>query len=224
MYETLIRPHEVHNITELQTIQSVGDKLKRSEVRREEKRLKQIAASAQKHNEKEETRKRKRNEQEGPEIGAAGSEEPEACLTETVCKQVCSPAGFEGPQKKARTTEGVPRESADIDATNANINSTIIADTPPSKVSTSAPSTSNEGRHFTPRAKEKESKLSASSEIQKTVVVSRVPNEVRGHTSYLTFACLLPCAIARMPNGSNGSNIPEDEATVTADECCKKKK
>ena len=45
MYETLLRPHEVHTIPSLRSIREVSDKLKESEKRREAKRLIQVAAS-----------------------------------------------------------------------------------------------------------------------------------------------------------------------------------
>ena len=43
MYETLIRPHQVDVVPALPSIAAVADTLKRSEARREEKRLRQIA-------------------------------------------------------------------------------------------------------------------------------------------------------------------------------------
>ena len=45
MYETLLRPHDVHQLPPLPTVEEISDKLKKAEVKREEKRLKQVEAS-----------------------------------------------------------------------------------------------------------------------------------------------------------------------------------
>jgi tRNA (adenine57-N1/adenine58-N1)-methyltransferase catalytic subunit len=45
MYKTLVRPIEVFRIPSLQPISVVSEKLKRSELKREEKHLRQIAAN-----------------------------------------------------------------------------------------------------------------------------------------------------------------------------------
>ena len=45
MYETLVRPIEVFQIPPLQPISIVSEKLKKSELKREDKRLRQIAAN-----------------------------------------------------------------------------------------------------------------------------------------------------------------------------------
>ena len=81
MYETLVRPHEVHNPPPLLSVDAVREKLKRGEVRREEKRLKQIEASRRVHAQKEErvgSKKRGREKGEGG-IGE-GEEEGEGVV------------------------------------------------------------------------------------------------------------------------------------------------
>ena len=204
MYETLIRPHEVHNIPELQTVQSIGDRLKRSEVRREEKRLKQIAASARKHNEKAETKKRKREEREGAKDDGGGNDglENERAEAAGDIQQTSSADPEYRPQKKARSEDADPEQQNDgdtiADASNAGTmpaNPIVVAH--PGN-SDAAPSTT-EGRYFPSKANERDSRPSPPSEPQKTVV-SRVPNEVRGHTSYLTFATLLPLSKSVIPS------------------------
>ncbi|PBK97345.1 tRNA methyltransferase complex GCD14 subunit [Armillaria gallica] len=119
MYETLLRPHDVSQIPALPSIDDAAEKLKRAELRREEKRLKQIAQGQR-------TKRKREGDEEDPD---------------------------ELEVKRAKTDEVTEEISIKSDE--------ILQDL-------QAPNTNN--------------KFS----------VSKVMSEVRGHTSYLTFACLLP--------------------------------
>ncbi|KAK0464198.1 tRNA methyltransferase complex subunit Cpd1 [Desarmillaria tabescens] len=120
MYETLLRPHDVSQIPALPSIDDAAEKLKRAELKREEKRLKQIAQG-----------QRTKRKREGD------SADPDALL-----------------EVKRTKTEDATEEIS------------VKTDEIPQDLTT--PNTNN--------------KFS----------VSKVMSEVRGHTSYLTFACLLP--------------------------------
>jgi len=65
MYETLIRPHEVSQVSALPSVASVSERIKQSERKREDKRLRQMAAARAKHAEK-----RKRGDVEQEEVEA----------------------------------------------------------------------------------------------------------------------------------------------------------
>ncbi|KAH9025398.1 tRNA methyltransferase complex subunit Cpd1 [Lactarius pseudohatsudake] len=114
MYETLLRPHEVTQAPPLPRIDTVSEKLKRLERVREDKRLRQIAASRAHHAEK-----RKRED-------SLARAEPASELE----------------SKRPKTVAG------------------------------------DDGGDVAP--------------APATQVLSRHSKEVRGHTSFLTFACLLP--------------------------------
>ncbi|KAI0032581.1 tRNA methyltransferase complex GCD14 subunit-domain-containing protein [Vararia minispora EC-137] len=138
MYETLIRPHEVNQLPVLPSIAVASEKLKKSERKREDKRLRQIAQARAKH-----TEKRKRSDDEG-----ADAEEDRM------------------ERKKTKTRNGTDEGEATTQ------NAWVSATTPDSLAGGDA----------------------------STQVVSRVMPEVRGHTSFLTFAVLLPRVQASAPD------------------------
>ncbi|SJL07800.1 related to tRNA (adenine(58)-N(1))-methyltransferase catalytic subunit TRM61 [Armillaria ostoyae] len=119
MYETLLRPHDVSQIPALPSIDDAAEKLKRAELRREEKRLKQIAQGQR-------TKRKREGDEEDPD---------------------------ELEVKRAKTDEVTEEISVKSDEIPQDL---------------AAPNTN------------------------KKFSVSKVMSEVRGHTSYLTFACLLP--------------------------------
>ena len=169
MYETLLRPHEVSQVPHLQPIGAIAEKLKQSERKREEKRLRQIANAVSRSSEK-----RKRE----------GDSDEQGFLEET-------------EHKRAKT------EDSESGAGPTGI-STVVA-TQNHELLPSAPSSSIEPT-FVPATIDPQSITTAKSIIKsspatmETVprspqVVSKVMPEVRGHTSYLTFARLLPLVV-----------------------------
>ncbi|KAJ3935909.1 MAG: tRNA methyltransferase complex GCD14 subunit [Lentinula lateritia] len=188
MYETLLRPYDIQQTSSLPTIGEISDKLKQSEIRREEKRLKQIASghrggtdskspangnsqknvsasgggyeSSSSHGEK-----RKRDGLDGEDAGLLSDE----------------PAGG----KRAKT------EEEDI----IDVESQVIED--PQKLLTK--DVLMDGGLLLVKAEEvleerNRVKIEKPPLVQpmKIINLSKVMPEVRGHTSYLTFACLLP--------------------------------
>ncbi|KAI0769956.1 tRNA methyltransferase complex GCD14 subunit [Fomes fomentarius] len=141
MYETLLRPHHVDTAPPLMPISVVGDRLKQSEARREEKRLRQIAnarAGA-------ERRASKRKADEGDTL--------------------------EGEEKEGK------RVKADVGA--------------------------GDGVRVAPEVQaqdEREAEVAAGAQQamdtdEGQITLSKTFPEVRGHTSYLTFAVLLPATM-----------------------------
>lgn len=147
MYETLLRPHQVDIIPRPPPISVASDALKRLEIRKEEKRLRQIASAHR--------GKRKRNE-EDTENNAASAEHG-----------ADNTASVPVPHKRARIDE--PDASDAADPQEAFANEAPIAVT---QAAASVP----------PEPSPEPEKLS----------VSKAFHEVRGHTSYLTFAVLFP--------------------------------
>jgi tRNA (adenine57-N1/adenine58-N1)-methyltransferase len=155
MYETLIRPHEVHQIPSLLPISDVSDKLKKAEQRREEKRLRQIANARSNP-----SGKRKRSD--------ITDGEPVELADDTGNKRVKT--DDEDEDGSRIVAEG---SEADCDL----LESVRVASFPDTLLSSGGevPST---GAH------------TSSSKIN----LSKAMPEVRGHTSYLTFAVLVPAA------------------------------
>ncbi|KAH7909239.1 tRNA methyltransferase complex subunit Cpd1 [Hygrophoropsis aurantiaca] len=132
MYETLLKPHDVHQIPVPISLSDIVDKLKKSEFKREEKRLRQIANSS----------KRKRDSSVDKDDGS----------------------------KKAKTDDDTSNTAeigpAAVPVTIQSITETTPVPSQPAKVNLSKPM-----------------------------------QEVRGHTSYLTFARLLPISFSpQMPD------------------------
>ncbi|KZV73192.1 tRNA methyltransferase complex GCD14 subunit [Peniophora sp. CONT] len=150
MYETLLRPHEVNEVPALPSIATASDKLKQHERKREDKRMRQIAASQAKLVEKQQ--KRKRNEDDEDAAGVEDENETKRLKTDN-----------DEETGAAMTIEVTSRDRD-----------------PAAQVEAKVP------------AAQAASVEAASIEDVGQQVVSRVVPEVRGHTSYLTFAILLP--------------------------------
>ncbi|KAA1469724.1 tRNA methyltransferase complex GCD14 subunit [Dentipellis sp. KUC8613] len=148
MYETLLRPHEVSQVPALPHVNTVAEKIKQSERKREDKRLRQIANARARHTEK---RKRDQDDAGIPDVAE-----------EADVKRV----KVDGQEQADEGSAG--ETSAVLPATQEAPDVAMDSATPPAPVSLTPPSP------------------------QATQVVSKIMPEVRGHTSYLTFARLLP--------------------------------
>ncbi|KAI9443536.1 tRNA methyltransferase complex subunit Cpd1 [Lactarius indigo] len=164
MYETLLRPHEVTQAPPLPRIDAVSEKLKRLERIREDKRLRQIAASRAHHAEK---RKREDSLARVDPSSELESKRPKtAAVDDGGDVDVDVDADMdtvEDPKEEDENEDGNGVEPAPTD----EVEEVGPAPPIPASTHTSAP---------TPA----------------TQVLSRHSKEVRGHTSFLTFACLLP--------------------------------
>lgn len=180
MYETLLRPHEVTQAPPLPRIDAVADKLKRLERIREDKRLRQIAASRAHHAEK-----RKR--------------EDSLARTDTV-----DPAS-ELESKRPKTAAAAGDDGGDVDVdmdTDMNVVETPENEEEHGDGDATAPTEEVEEEVAVVRVP---ATTSAPEPIPATQVFSRHSKEVRGHTSFLTFACLLP---AQTPAASTLDSVP----------------
>lgn len=192
MYETLLRPHEVHQKPALQPIGAISAKLQRAEAKRENKRLRQIA-SAQRI--RENKGKRKRDKADGGTVAGEGLDAEDA----------------DGSLKKMKT-EVEADEAIIVDEDSGAASSTgnidiACPEAPPDDgpdAPTTTPGDADEGpsagtEDLVPPVK---------------VSLSKVMYEVRGHTSYLTFAVLLPAIYptSNLPPQSTGSIITDGVA------------
>ena len=178
MYETLIRPHQVDVVPALPSVTTISDQLKRAEVKREEKRLRQIAQAHRG------STKRKREDGEGAAAEQKGSDE-------SVAKE---------KRPKTEETEEAPTEVASVAAA------------PVVRAPTPAPA-------LTPVAVAVEPKIEAE---PPKISLSKAFPEVRGHTSYLTFAVLLPVSVSNaqaepvLPGPANAVEVTAQATTPQA--------
>lgn len=183
MYETLIRPQDVSVVPKLKPISEVSARLKEAERRREEKRQRQIREAQR--------RKRKRAEEEGEGEGAIQKEESEGVEVKKV--KTDGEGGEKGDVVEAKDGQAVEGKDAALDVRPAQDATASTSAVVPSKTEPQ------------PDAKE-------AGQEEETIVVSKTFPEVRGHTSYLTFACLLPAALvtrASEPPPSKGTGDVE---------------
>ena len=194
MYETLLHPHQVEPITPPLPISVAAANLKRLEIRKEEKRLRQIA-SAQRS---AASAKRKRIAEEEEE-----GEGEESASASGVGRDE---AGGVNKKKAKMTGEG---EEGEMLETSASASSATRQTTQPQLPSTTTPTT------VTQEPEQPETKMS----------VSKTFPEVRGHTSYLTFAVFFPpCMTGQSANasvdgsGSSGSGSVEGTPEVVMED------
>lgn len=216
MYETLLRPHEVYQVPALQSVGEISEKLKKAEARREDKRLKQIASA-----EGRRTGKRKRQEK------AVKEENGAITSTEESAHSRVEADGDHADTKKARTEDVMDAGSS------AASHGRVLKEEPGADweiSATMAPSVvtkDEEGDEDAPMLVDpSDSKAPLASLIvvpeppaspppAPKVIISKVAHEVRGHTSYLTFATLLPTVI---PRSDFEMDATEDAVPATAAE------
>jgi tRNA (adenine57-N1/adenine58-N1)-methyltransferase len=179
MYEALLRPHDVSAPAPPQRVADVAARLRAQEKRREEKRLVQISQAR--------TRGAgsgaKRKAPDAAVDGAAG--EPE------VKKARVEPALGDVPAEADAAEPGAPVDDAEqlgtlvVSAAAASgalgLGNASLADTVTMQAAFERTPAAAAGRRW--------DKVAANGE---KMVLSRPFSEVKGHTSYLTFACLVP--------------------------------
>jgi len=172
MYETLQRPHDVSQIPSLPSVKDAANKLKQMEQRREEKRLRQIAQNKAKLTTATTSgfkRKRDGDTSTTPEV------DPFPIMTseESAAIEEYGHDGAAGSSKKCKRTD-IPGED-DVAMSDQ------IRD------------------HATKLPIDSLHQISSGSAPPARISVSKVFPEVRGHTSYLTFASLLPSPATGSP-------------------------
>lgn len=197
MYETLLRPHQVDAAPALEPIGAVSARLKAAEARREEKRLRQIA-SARLGSERRSAQKRKADEQEEGAGADAGVEE----------KRARTEAGAgEGAGAEAEAEKPSPEEQArDEQEALAEIAAYPQTQTQAQGQSTVAPSRADTPVVPVAALEETQGEEEADGAEPRKITLSKAFPEVRGHTSYLTFAVLLPATAVEkaVPEGNAG--------------------
>lgn len=181
MYETLIRPHQVDVVPALPSIDIISTQLKQSEARREAKRLRQIANSRQARGEK---RKREQEEKDGAVSAPADAAETGgdgATTMGVVDVDVDADKEAESPSKK-KTKLSQEHDDADEEVQETVTSAAVV----PS--ATAREGEDAVGAHTKVLVPEATPETVAPSKIS----LSKAFAEVRGHTSYLTFAVLLP--------------------------------
>ncbi|PPQ80446.1 hypothetical protein CVT25_001773 [Psilocybe cyanescens] len=208
MYETLLRPIEVFQTPALQSIAGVSEKLKKSEVKREEKRLRQIAANkAAAAALAGAKRKRDDDGEVGDGDGAVAEDGPDEGDATAASTHASTHASKKIKTSDTTTTTIIKEE--DTTTTDALADDDVEMDVTASllvpSTSTSTPTPTpmlqpNPSRNPKAEAEagdgEGEGEKDGDGEgapipIPKINVSKALP-EVRGHTSYLTFACLVP--------------------------------
>ena len=187
MYETLVRPIEVFQIPPLQPISVVSEKLKKSELKREDKRLRQIAANKATASAK---RKRDAAGTDGDDIGRS--------LNTT---EVTDGTGNSSTNKRVKMEEDIDlfmtEQDDDVPQEEQNMDLDVKVETTIEGPSTSAvpaaaadiSTTTTPLPLPTPHAT---ADISTVTTAPTKINISKALPEVRGHTSYLTFACLIP--------------------------------
>ena len=184
MYETLMRPHEVSQIPSLKSVRQVGEELKDMAERREERRLRQIASSAA-------SRAKRKREEAGDEL------DPDEIQEDALLKRVKTGKGQDG---KTSTTEVGPeiRENDNDNAVGVSTNESTNFNFATDPQAVIYPIEYSVGGQTNPNPRLGSANVSEPATTGsdggsgRHLNVSKVFPEVRGHTSYLTFACLVP--------------------------------
>lgn len=199
MYETLVRPIEVFQIPPLQPINVVSEKLKRSELKREDKRLRQIAA-----NKAAASAKRKRDT-----VGTDGDDvDGTLDATDDTAQTGGTNSSKRVRMEVAEEDDGVPQMEEEQDM---NIDDIPIIGGP----STSAFPVTKAAADITttPLSADVDIPISSVTIPPAKINVSKALPEVRGHTSYLTFACLVPIPGSVKAPAAPLPDAPTDKTT-----------
>jgi len=191
MYETLVRPIEVFQIPPLQPINVVSEKLKRSELKREDKRLRQIAANKAAAAAASAKRKRDTAGPDGDDVdGRLDATELAEGTAQTGGTNNSKRVRMEDNFPMAEEDDGVPQMEEEQDM---NIDDIAIIGGP----STSAFPVTETAADITTTtlSADVDIPLSSVTTPPAKINVSKALPEVRGHTSYLTFACLVPIPV-----------------------------
>lgn len=213
-YETLLRPIEVFQIPKPQPVSVVSEKIKASERRREKNRLKQIQANK---------KKRKREVEGNVELSECTvpdgeQERTQAAVMRTKRLRTDEDVTIEqqetglvtDPSDTVPTTTTVPLSNAELEGNAKCLSSTPVSDHtdyprqsgPISTDHIPIPTSSSDIPSST------ETQAESTSTLIKVNVSKALP-EVRGHTSYLTFACLVPIRSSNLPLSSASASISE---------------
>jgi len=197
MYETLMRPHEASQVPPLKSVRQVGEELKDMAVRREERRLRQIASSAA-------SRAKRKREEAGDEPDLDEAQE------DSSLKRIKTGEGEGDKTSTAKVGAGIRKGDDDHDgsaSSNAGTNLNFATDPEAATDPIEYPD-GPAGEGARPNRRVGHDSVNGSNSVSGDdgsgghLNVSRVFPEVRGHTSYLTFACLVPFHSDATPRNS----------------------
>ncbi|KAL0961482.1 hypothetical protein HGRIS_006424 [Hohenbuehelia grisea] len=205
MYETLTRPHEVSIAPPpLKTVQSAATTLMQAERVREDRRLRQVASSTRAGlSKKQDKTGKSKDVATGEEEDASEGAKPHGEKR----KRGVSPDAGAVPASNASPAPEPPKKARlDTDGDDPSApTQTLIVPSAPDATPVPGALTSTPGRNSPSVAP-----------IARTSV-SRAFAEVRGHTSYLTFACLLP-PVAAAKTSLASTSLDRSESTPKAPE------
>lgn len=230
MHEVLLRPIEVFQTPAMPSVDGLTEKLKKQERRREEKRVRQVEANRAM---RERERKRKAGEPVVDEDKEEGSSTKRAKTGAEAVEDGDEDAAFAIREEDVvdmvdddEDADGDEDAEGDIDVDEVpptvaeQLTTTITApDVDPSTAP--QPSTATAARRLL------RTMGPGGSGLDTRINVSKALPEVRGHTSYLTFACLVPrpagvvekASVEAGAAGENGAHSKEEE--VEAEEAPK---
>ncbi|KIJ96834.1 hypothetical protein K443DRAFT_106566 [Laccaria amethystina LaAM-08-1] len=203
MYETLLRPHEVYTYPPLQDIYSIGEKLKKAEAKREEQRLKQIAGNRASASASGLTFYSSSSSSSGPttnrRTAAQKRKREEEDVNEGEEEEVVDKMVVVVDEQDLH-----PEEGGEVEPKRVRLDDeedVVLDDFVPTLVATPTMTSTN---------------------ASVRMGVSKASSEVRGHTSYLTFACLIPFSPpvkeGVQEEGDAGMSIQvKEEVTIEAD-------
>ncbi|KAJ3747589.1 tRNA methyltransferase complex subunit Cpd1 [Lentinula detonsa] len=191
MYETLLRPYDIQQTPALPTIADLSHKLKQSELRREEKRLKQIASGHRGGSEDE------NNGKKLPRVSASGAGYESSSSLSFGEKR--KREGAEGENEEMLTGEPTGGKRAKTEEEDV----VVVVDDTQSSTPGDVPMTDVPLLLKVERSTGEEKSEMPSLVQPMKINLSKVMPEVRGHTSYLTFACLLPPLPTQVTNESS---------------------
>ncbi|KAF8955949.1 tRNA methyltransferase complex GCD14 subunit-domain-containing protein [Flammula alnicola] len=189
MYETLQRPIEVFQIPRLQSISTLSEKLKQSELKREEKRLRQIAANKSAAAAAANAKRKREVTDDDPDNNSASTEVGEGSTTSH--KRVKTD-DENGSGKQPDSVLSKEEDLGDSPMKEEDMNHLQLAMDVSEKTGMIPP----EGGDSSPTAPTPLAAILVPTTPATKVNVSKVLPEVRGHTSYLTFACLIPIPVS----------------------------
>ncbi|KAF8799358.1 GCD14-domain-containing protein [Phlegmacium glaucopus] len=198
MFETLVRPIEVFQIPPLQPVSVVSEKLKRSELKREDKRLRQIAANKTTANGK---RKRDAIAVDGDEVDGGGGGMNTTELADGASGSV------DGNSNKRVKIVSLPMTEDEDDGIlkMEELNTNMIGDP-----STSVEAAADRSITTNPHVVAEMPMSTVTAPPPAKINISKALPEVRGHTSYLTFACLIPIP----QNPCESVEVPSSEVLI----------
>ncbi|KAH9985043.1 1-methyladenosine methyltransferase catalytic subunit Gcd14 [Russula compacta] len=176
MYETLLKPHEVNQAPLLAHIDTVAERLKQQERNREDKRQRQIAASRARRNATADKRKR----EDEVDYASVGVGDPHLAVV------------HELEAKKAKMTAQSDDDDDDDDMPAPDIVMDVDEDVSEDQSLAVAAAAAAAAQAMTSAPADATPLPPPPAPTPANQVLSKHAKEVRGHTSFLTFACLLP--------------------------------